>query len=270
MNRRVPRVNSVRRASSTLCLNASLMNFCFPPALARLHDYSEGAPAVATQYVFDPLDGDAVTESLTEERQLAAAELRAELCCLGDRAVVFYELDRSVPDALALGHIAFLASDPRQGGDAFFERPVLARHPRAIAFHLLPRPLGGQAFQPFVPGRALNRLEHVDCEFRVGVRESIVGLGRESPYPRGPTDLPPLIREVDHPFSLKDGEVLADRHGRNVQPLPHPRRGLGPVRLQLDEDTVPTGTGSCRVHAGNLHGDPGFSKFTKYILYKDK
>ena len=46
-------------------------------ALARLHDYSVGAPAVATQHVLDPLDGDAVTEDLTEERQLAAAKLRA-------------------------------------------------------------------------------------------------------------------------------------------------------------------------------------------------
>lgn len=81
------------------------------------------------------------------------------------------------------------------------------------------------------------------ASLRVGVRESIVGLGRELPYACGPTDLPPLIREVDQPLSLKDGEVLADSHGRNVQPFPHPRCGLGPVRLKLEEDTVPTGTG---------------------------
>ena len=261
-------MNSVRRASSTLCLNVSLKNFCFPPALARLHEYSVGASAVATRHVLDPLDGDTVTEDLTEERQLAAAELRAELCCLKDRAVVFCELDLSLPEALALGHIAFLASDARQSGDAFFERPVLARHPRTIAFHLPSRPLGGQTFQAFVPRRTLNRLEQVDREFRVGVRESIVGLGRESPYPRGPTDLPALIREVDHPFSLKDGEVLPDRHGRNVQSLPHPRCGLGPVRLQLKENTVATGTGTVRVHAVNLYVGRHLSKYTKYLLYK--
>ena len=127
------------------------MNFCFPPALARLHNDSEGAPAVATQHVLDPLDGDAVTEDLTEERQLAAAELRAELRGLGDRAVIFYQLDHSIPDASALGHVAFLASDPREGGHAFFERQVPARHPGAIAFHLRPRPLGGQAFRPASP-----------------------------------------------------------------------------------------------------------------------
>jgi hypothetical protein len=246
------------------------MNFCFPPALARLHDYSVGAPAVATQHVLDPVDGDAVTEDLTEERQLAAAELRAELRRLGDRAVVFYELDRPIPDAPALGHVAFLASDPRKGGHAFFERQVPAGHPRAIAFHLLPRPLGGQAFQAFFPEGALNGLEHVDRQLRVGVRESTVGLGRELPYACGPTDLPPLIREVDQPLSLKDGEVLADSHGRNVQPFPHPRCGLGPVRLKLEEDTVPTGTGSFRVHGGNRHGGLHFSKFTKYMLYKAK
>ena len=246
------------------------MDFCFPPALARLHDYSERAPTVATQHMLDPLDGDVITENLTEERQLAAAELRAELRGPENRAVVFYEIDRPLADAPGRGHVAFLASDPRKGGHALSERQVPAGHPRAIAFHLLPRPLGGQAFQAFVPEGALNRLEHLDRELRVGVRESIVGVGRDSPYACGPTNLPPLIREVDQPLSLKDGEVLADRHGGNVQPLPHPRRGLGPVHLQLDEDTVPTGTGSRRVHAGNLHGDLRFSKFTKYILYKDK
>ena len=246
------------------------MNFCFPPALARLHDYSEGAPAVATEHMLDPLDGDAVTEDLTEERQFAAAELRAGLRGLGDRAVVFYELDHAIPDAPALGHVAFLASDPREGGHAFFERQVPARHPGAIAFHLLARPLGGQAFQACFPESALNRLEHLDRELRVGVRESIVGLGRELPYACGPTDLPPLIREVDQPLAVKDGEVLADSHGRNVQPFPHPRCGLGPVRLKLEEDTVPTGTGSFRIHAGNLHRGLYFSKFVKYMLYKDR
>ena len=244
------------------------MNCCFPPALARLRDYSVGAPAVATQHVLDPLDGDAVTEDLTEERQLTVAELRAGVCCLGDRAVVFYELDRSLPEALVLGHIAFLASDARQSRDAFFKRPVLARHPRAIAFHLRPGPFGGQAFQACFPGGALNRLEHVDHELPVGVRESIVGLGRELPYACGPTDLPPLIREVHHPLSVKDGEVLADSHGRDVQPFPHPRRGLGSVHLQLEEDTVPTRTGSFRVHAVNLHISLHFSKLKKHMLYK--
>ena len=218
--------------------------------------------------MFDPLDSDAVAKGLTEERQLAAAELRAELCCPGDRAVVLYELDRSIPGALALGHIAFLASDAREGSDAFFERPLLARHPRAIAFHLLLRPLGGQTFQAFVPRRALNRLEHVDREFCVGVRESIVGLGGESPYPRGPTDLPPPIREVHYPFSLKDGEVLANSHGRDVQALSHPRCGLGSVRLQLEENTVPTGTGTVWIHAANLHVGHRLSNFAKYLLYK--
>jgi len=104
----------------------------------------------------------------------------------------------------------------------------------------------------------------------VGVRESIVGLGRELPHAGGPADLPPLIREADQPLSLKDGEVLADSHGRNVQPFPHPRRGLGPVRLQLEEDTVSTGAGSSKLHAGNLHGGLSFSKFIKYMLYKNK
>jgi len=229
------------------------MNFCFAPALARLHDYPVGAPAVATQHVLGPLDGDAATESLTEERQLAAAELWAELRRFGDRTVVFYELDRPIADASALGHVAFLTSDPRKGGYAFFKRYVRAGHPRAIAFHLLPRPLSDQAFQAFFPRGALNRLEHVDRELRVGVRESVVGVGRELPYACGPTDLSPLIGEVDQPLSVKDGEVLADSHGRNIQPLPHPRCGLRSVRLKLEEDTVPAGTGSYRVHAGNLH-----------------
>ena len=229
------------------------MNFCFPPALARLHNYSVGAPAVATQHVLDPLDGDAVTEDLTKERQLATAELRAELRCLGDRAMVFYKLDRSIPPTPVLSHVAFLTSDARKGGYAFFERQVPAGHPRAIAFHLPPRPLGDQAFKAFFPRRALNRLEHVDRELRVRVREPIVGVERELPYACGPTDLPPLIREVDEPFSVQDGEVLADSHGRNVQPFPHPRCGLGPVSLKLEEDTVPAGTGSYGLHVGNLH-----------------
>ena len=97
------------------------MNFCFPPALARLRDYSETAPAVAPQHVLDALDGDAVTEGLSEERQLAVAELRAGVCCFGNRAMVFHELDRSIQHARTLGHVAFVASDPRQGGYTFFE-----------------------------------------------------------------------------------------------------------------------------------------------------
>ena len=218
--------------------------------------------------MLDTLDGDIVTEGLPEKCQLAAAELRAELRCFGNRAVIFYELDRAIPNAPALGHVAFIASDTRQGGYAFFERPVSAGHPRAINFHLFPRPLGGQTFQTSFSGRVLNRLEHVDGEFRVGVWESIVGLGRELPYACGPTDLPPLIREVDHPLTLKDGEVLANSHGRNVQPFPNPRGGLGSVSLKLIEDTVPTGAGSFKVHAGNLHGGLYFSKFVKYMLYK--
>ena len=246
----------------------ALTNFCFPPALARLHDYSEGAPAVATQHVLGPLDGDTVTEDLTEERQLTVAELRAGVCCFGDRAVVFYELDLSIPDAPALAHVAFLTSDPRQGSHAFFERQVTAGHPRAIAFHLPPRPLGCQAFQAFFPKRALNRPEHVDRELRVGVRESIVGGRRELPYPGGATDLPPLIREVDHTLSLQDGEVLPDSHGGNVQPFPHPRCGLGSMRLQLDEDTMPTGADGFSVHPGNLHDGLHLSKFAKYLVYK--
>ena len=179
------------------------MNFCFPPALDRLHDYSVGTPAVATQHVLDPLDGDPVTEDRAEKRKLATTELWAALRCLEDRAVVFNQLDRAISDAPALGHIALVASDPRKGGDAFFKWPVLVGHLRAIACHLFPRPLDGQAFQAFFSGGALNCLEHVDRELRVGVRESIVGLERELPYPRGPTDLPPLIREIDHPLSLK-------------------------------------------------------------------
>ena len=222
------------------------------------------------EYVLDPLDGDIVAESFTEECQFAAAELGAELRCFGNRAVIFYKLDRSIPNAPALGHVAFIASDLRQGGYAFSERPVSAGHPRAINFHLFQRPLGGQTFQASFSGRTLNRLKHGDGEFRVGVRESIVGLGRELPYACGPTDLPPLIREVDHPLTVKDGEVLANSHGRNVQPFPNPRGSLGSVSLKLIEDTVPTGTGSFRVHAGHLHVGLWFSKFRKYLLYKYK
>lgn len=99
--------------SGELTVVAAQRCVAFFPDLARLHDYSVGAPTVAAQHVLGPLDADTVTEHLTEKRQLVPAELRTELRGLRDRAVVLYKIDYSIPDPPTLGHVAFLASDTR-------------------------------------------------------------------------------------------------------------------------------------------------------------
>ena len=61
----------------------------------------------------------------------------------------------------------------------------------------------------------MDGLEYPDGEFRVTVRESVVGLGREVPDACRAANFSPFIDVVDQSLLLKGGEMLTHSHRRN-------------------------------------------------------
>jgi hypothetical protein len=218
--------------------------------------------------VLDPLDGDVVTQDRTKERQLTSAQLRAKARCLRDGTVVLHEPECSIALAPPLGHVPFLAPEPGKGGRALLERPTRTGHPRAIDLHLLPGPLLGQTLEALLTEGALDRLEHPHGELRMAVRKLVKGLGCEPPQAGGAADLPPFVREVDEHLALQDGEMLANSHRRDAEPLGHPCRGLGAPGLEGEQNPFPGGNGGVGTHADSVHGYVQLLKFEKYIIDK--
>ena len=83
------------------------------------------------------------------------------------------------------------------------------------------------ALKTFVAEGALDGLEYPDGGFRVTVRESVAGLGREVPDACRAANFSPFIDVIYQSLLLKGGEMLTHSHHRNLQPLGHPRSRLG-------------------------------------------
>lgn len=203
-----------------------------------------GTAPVARQDVFNAIDRDVVTQHAAKERQLAIAEVRADACGFRYGTVVLHELECSIASASPFGHVPVLALDPSEGGHALLEQRAGDRHPRAVILDLLPRLLLGQTFEAFLTEGASNREKHFDRKLGMGVGEPIVRLAREPPESGRTTHSALLPGKIDEPLSLEDGEVLANSHRGDAQPLGHSRRSLWPLGLEDKQNSFLAGTRS--------------------------
>ena len=97
---------------------------------------------------------------------------------------------------------------------------------------LLPRLLLGQTFEAFFTEGASDREEHFDRKLGMGIGEPIVRLERKPPESGRTAHFALLAGKIDEPLSLEDGDVLANSHRGDAQPLGHSRRSLRPLGLE--------------------------------------